>query len=244
MVRVPPRAVDGPGAARELVAEPVVRGGVHHLVPRDDVVELALDRAAGPRRRTPARRSRSRSSPARRRRACTPSRGSRTDAPGRMAFCCTAGPRARMKTLRPVDAWPAAIAARLPAGSGGSNSIDGSAFSGKATIAERAAIASPPRRCTSTPDSDCETAATGDSSRTSNEAPPAIAASSAPVPSRERHAPAGVLGERQAVAGERVPAKHAHGARLLERAARERLELGHRARTAPQPSARARPSAR
>ena len=82
----------------------------------------------------------------------------------------------------PVDACPAAIAARLPSESGGSNAIDGRAFSGRATIADRAAIASPPRRCTSTPDPDCETAATGDSSRTSNAAPPAIAPRSAPVP--------------------------------------------------------------
>ena len=47
-----------------------------------------------------------------------------------------------------------------------------------------------------------------------------------PRPASERHAPARVLRQRQAVAGKGVPAKHAHGARLLERPARERLELG------------------
>ena len=44
MVLVPAGAVDRPGAARELVGEPVVGGGVDHLVSGQDRVELALDR--------------------------------------------------------------------------------------------------------------------------------------------------------------------------------------------------------
>ena len=41
----------------------------------------------------------------------------------------------------------------------------------------------------------------------------------------QRHPSARVLGQRQAVAGERVPAKHAGGARLVQRAVGERLQL-------------------
>ena len=44
MVLVPARAVDRPGAAGELVGEPVVGGGVEHLVAGQDRVELALHR--------------------------------------------------------------------------------------------------------------------------------------------------------------------------------------------------------
>ena len=42
---------------------------------------------------------------------------------------------------------------------------------------------------------------------------------------RQGNAAAGVLGERQAVAGQRVPAQHTHGTRVVQAPVRERLEL-------------------
>ena len=143
-----------------------------------------------------------------------------------MAFCWTAGPRARMKTLIPVDAWPAAIAARLPAGErrvelDGRERVqrhgDDRGAGGDRVAAAQVHLDAGLRlrdRRDRRFEPHIELGAAGDRAK------------KGPRPASERHAPARVLRQRQAVAGKGVPAKHAHGARLLERPARERLELG------------------
>ena len=45
------------------------------------------------------------------------------------------------------------------------------------------------------------------------------------MPPTDRHAPAGELGELEAVSGQRVPAQHRHGACLVEGGVGQRLEL-------------------
>ena len=80
--------------------------------------------------------------------------------------------------------------------------------------------------CTSTPPSCCVTAATGVSSRVSNDAPEAIASRRLRVPVGESDAAARELGECEAPARERMPAEDADGAGLIEPAVRDGLELG------------------
>ena len=125
----------------------------------------------------------------------------------------------------PRDAWPSAMPSRLPSDRAGSNSIAPRVFSGTATTACAACTSSPARVSTSTVSPRCLIAATGVSRRVSNRACDAIASSSAAGAARQRHPASGVLGKRQAVARERVPAKNADRPGVVQPAVGQRLQL-------------------
>ena len=131
-----------------------------------------------------------------------------------------------MKILIPRDAWPRAIPSSFSSDSAGSNSIAAERVQRHGHHRPRRreqlararlhldAVAAPSHRRDRRPQPRLVRGTAGDRLQQ-----PAGAVG-------QRHPPARVLGQRQAVAGERVPAKHADGAGLVQRAVGERLQLG------------------
>ena len=132
-----------------------------------------------------------------------------------------------MNIFIPRDAWPSAIAAQLVLGQLG-RELD------RAERVERHRHHRRARRGASRPSRVVHlhlAAALRDrrhrrARRRSNGAAAAIACSSAPRSADDRHPAAGVLGQREAVARQRVPAQHRDRAGIVQRRVGQRLELG------------------